>query len=247
MPDCLYCGCKVALPAGGQYNAQAGGSGGASRHGTHGSTPATPTRPGSGRPAGTGTGAGHSPGPGRASNSANGASASSTGHAPVTTLALKAQLGALGVEYGHCIEKSELQALLQRFQGRVCSAKACRSKLLGACTRRLPCGHWCVGVRGEAHCPPCVSCPAPGTSPSGKAGLAEPADDPLCPLCLSSLPPGPAIQLSCSQHHMCHLDCAKARLEVGPPGPELSFGHLFCPVCRERDAARGNVQVKFGA
>jgi hypothetical protein len=51
-------------------------------------------------------------------------------------------------------------------------------------------------------------------------------------------------QLPCGASHLVHAGCAAERLQRGYPGPEFSFGYLFCPLCGcEGGGARGSVQV----
>ncbi|KAI6226542.1 RCR-type E3 ubiquitin transferase [Aphelenchoides fujianensis] len=38
----------------------------------------------------------------------------------------------------------------------------CREFLKDACTKVLPCGHWCPGIRDEVQCLPCFQCPTAG-------------------------------------------------------------------------------------
>lgn len=40
----------------------------------------------------------------------------------------------------------------------VCSLETCRGHLARACSRTLPCGHPCAGIREEANCVGCLQC-----------------------------------------------------------------------------------------
>ena len=67
-----------------------------------------------------------------------------------------------------------------------------------------------------------------------------------CQLCLEPLSRAPAVRLGCLRSHLVHLECGASRIKHGYPGPEISFMHLFCPVCRAEDGTRGNLQVRLG-
>ena len=58
----------------------------------------------------------------------------------------------------------------------------------------------------------------------------EQEDQEECLMCQERLRRGPAIALRCG--HLCHLECAVQQLKRGYPGPQVSFQHLHCPLCR---------------
>eukprot|EP00198_Chlamydomonas_reinhardtii_P010637 XP_001699974.1 predicted protein [Chlamydomonas reinhardtii] len=86
-----------------------------------------------------------------------------------------------------------------------------------------------------------ISCPHPGCG-----ALIMRARSPECLMCGD-----PALL-----HYGCRTcaapDCADkraaiARLRAGYPGPHISFGHLYCPLCRDSDPAAGsNLQAALG-
>ncbi|MEW5307187.1 MAG: hypothetical protein WDW36_009595 [Sanguina aurantia] len=90
---------------------------------------------------------------------------------------LRSLASSLGVDISWCLEKWELLRLVQHFGGEVCGSAACKQKVLSACCKRLACGHWCCGVRGESQCMPCMLCPAA----AGIQGATEvsPRDTPV--------------------------------------------------------------------
>lgn len=143
----------------------------------------------------------------------------------------------------------------------VCSSPECRDKLKHACTKRLPCGHPCGGLRGERPCIPCVredclltqqhrqlpkpDASVPGASAASAAAL-DAASRGACCVCLDSLECGPCLLLACGARHAVHAACALARLKAGPPGPELSFNFLFCPACGPQGGEARPLQVGGG-
>eukprot|EP00879_Flechtneria_rotunda_P015900 GHRR01016627.1.p1 GENE.GHRR01016627.1~~GHRR01016627.1.p1 ORF type:complete len:363 (+),score=79.60 GHRR01016627.1:311-1399(+) len=59
----------------------------------------------------------------------------------------------LGADCSWCLERNELVELYKRAK-QVCNS--CRPGLSGMCCKKLPCGHWCCGVRGTQPCLPCL-------------------------------------------------------------------------------------------
>ncbi|KAK9824279.1 hypothetical protein WJX72_009118 [[Myrmecia] bisecta] len=136
-----------------------------------------------------------------------------------------------------CMEKAELLGLAHHVVT-ICRSPACQGKLREACTKELPCGHRCGGVRGEEECLPCLEgCSRPSTASSSRAHVHGDDD---CHMCCESLRSGPVILLQCG--HSCHLDCAREQLRQGYPGPAISFNFMHCGLCRDGQA-RGNVQI----
>ncbi|WIA08484.1 hypothetical protein OEZ85_007920 [Tetradesmus obliquus] len=124
------------------------------------------------------------------------------------------------------------EALIEK----VCSSGSCRSRLSELCTRQLPCGHFCCGVRGTSPCLPCLV--------EGCSSQASLAGDGNCCFCFEPLPSAAVIALQCQAGHFVHLSCARKRLQVGCPGPALTFDFLFCPMCGSGKEGRcGNIQV----
>mmetsp|Transcript_15574 Transcript_15574/g.52417 ORF Transcript_15574/g.52417 Transcript_15574/m.52417 type:complete len:259 (+) Transcript_15574:231-1007(+) len=137
------------------------------------------------------------------------------GAASVSVSTMLSELAASGLSRSH-VERRELERAYDRLRGS-CGGAECLAALREACTRRLPCGHWCGGVEGEGACLGCVVL--------GCGGGAD-AD---CVICQEPLQRSPAVQYSCG--HRCHAKCARELLSRGCPGPELTFSHLGCPLC----------------
>ncbi|KAG2454545.1 hypothetical protein HYH02_000390 [Chlamydomonas schloesseri] len=187
---------------------------------------------------------------------------------------LRALRGALDLDTSWCLERRDLERALLHYGCRTCAAPDCGAKRAAMCGRPLPCGHWCCGPRPGRHDnvpepapgshphqghPRCVECgadpitgapPAAGAGASAAAarlgrGQAAIATD--CCYCQEPLRSAPCIELACGRRHVVHLVCANARLRAGYPGPHISFGHLYCPLCRDSDPAAGsNLQAALG-
>jgi len=111
------------------------------------------------------------------------------------------------------------------FEGRglvdVCNDEDCEEKAGNACGAILECGHLCYGVKGEDVHMPCFQ---------GCDGVAIEGED-MCPACYTeSLNEAPCVHLSCG--HNFHVDCVRARIKAGYPGPEISWKFLGCVTCR---------------
>ncbi|KAF6264521.1 hypothetical protein COO60DRAFT_1457625 [Scenedesmus sp. NREL 46B-D3] len=141
----------------------------------------------------------------------------------------------LGADCSWCLERGELVSVYKRAK-QVCSSGSCRSRLSELCTRQLPCGHFCCGVRGTSPCLPCFQ--------EGCNSQARLEGDGNCCFCFEPLPSAAVIALDCEAGHFVHLACAWKCLQVGCPGPALTFDFLFCPLCGSGKEGRcGNIQV----
>eukprot|EP00440_Ansanella_granifera_P073513 gb/GFBE01079771.1/.p1 GENE.gb/GFBE01079771.1/~~gb/GFBE01079771.1/.p1 ORF type:complete len:589 (+),score=103.64 gb/GFBE01079771.1/:1-1767(+) len=128
---------------------------------------------------------------------------------------------------------------------------SCAEKERRGCAKRLPCGHFCGGVRGEGECLPCLNrkcrqraqasgilAPATGTainpssSSSAKAGADVPDGEEWCPICWTEpLGAAPAIRLGCG--HVLHHHCVEAMIRKGhQAGRRLTFKNMRCPLCQ---------------
>ncbi|CAD5224052.1 unnamed protein product [Bursaphelenchus okinawaensis] len=103
-----------------------------------------------------------------------------------------------------------------------CNYTECQEMLRNACTKVLPCGHWCSGINGEKECLPCFTCPNNESK--------QDADD-LCVICFTDrLGGAPCIKLSCG--HSFHYHCVKTVLEKRWHGPRILFRFMQCPLCK---------------
>ncbi|CAI9731993.1 E3 ubiquitin-protein ligase MYCBP2-like [Octopus vulgaris] len=111
--------------------------------------------------------------------------------------------------------------------GNVCSDAECQEHGRNACTKTLPCGHTCGGIKNEESCLPCLNrCPAPN-----QQMLKQDADD-MCMICFTeALSAAPALQLKCA--HVFHLHCTKNVLIRKWVGPRITFGFSLCPICKD--------------
>lgn len=102
--------------------------------------------------------------------------------------------------------------------GNACAGEECVERLARSCTRALPCGHPCAGVKDEAECPACLQC-------------SDQADE-YCTVCyVEGLGAAPCVQLACG--HVLHAHCARKKVETGPNGARITFGFLECPACKK--------------
>ncbi|XP_063236464.1 E3 ubiquitin-protein ligase MYCBP2 isoform X2 [Bacillus rossius redtenbacheri] len=108
--------------------------------------------------------------------------------------------------------------------GNICADQECQEHARHACSKLLPCGHVCGGIKGESPCLPCLhGC-------SADPGLKQDADD-MCMICFTeALSCAPAIQLNCG--HVFHLTCCKSVLMKRWAGPRITFAFSLCPICK---------------
>lgn len=107
--------------------------------------------------------------------------------------------------------------------GNVCAESECQEYSRTACSKTLPCGHQCGGVKDEANCLPCLhGCVS--------SDLKQDADD-MCMICFTeALSCAPTIQLRCG--HLFHLHCSASALTRRWPGPRITFAFSLCPICK---------------
>ena len=94
------------------------------------------------------------------------------------------------------------------------------------CTKTLPCGHLCDGVRGEVVCLPCIH---PGCT-AHKESRAKMDREDECMCYTGSLSEEPCIMLECG--HVLHYNRAVRILKGKWNGPRIDFGFANCPNCR---------------
>jgi len=114
------------------------------------------------------------------------------------------------------------------FDGLICNSSACLDLRELACSRTLPCGHACAGVRGEEVCPPCLTC---GNDADGEISPLNVIGEDLCSYCFDTLNAEPCVVLDCQ--HVFHFQCLKRMLEARWSGARIDFGFRNCPVCRQ--------------
>lgn len=111
----------------------------------------------------------------------------------------KQLIDAAEADYSWCLERQDF-AFVAEIVKSVCHREACRSLLRKSCTKQLPCGHGCVGVRNDPafptyrhQCMACFEseCPSSGSEYDG------------CQICWESFNQSPCIQLPCK--HLIHL------------------------------------------
>eukprot|EP00441_Pelagodinium_beii_P044335 CAMPEP_0197631282 /NCGR_PEP_ID=MMETSP1338-20131121/8496_1 /TAXON_ID=43686 ORGANISM="Pelagodinium beii, Strain RCC1491" /NCGR_SAMPLE_ID=MMETSP1338 /ASSEMBLY_ACC=CAM_ASM_000754 /LENGTH=553 /DNA_ID=CAMNT_0043202701 /DNA_START=133 /DNA_END=1795 /DNA_ORIENTATION=- len=128
---------------------------------------------------------------------------------------------------------------------------SCAEKERRACGKRLACGHYCGGVRGEGECPPClhrecrnkvqastaVAVLATGSYPSSSSSSTKalpdlPDGDDWCSICWTeTLNAAPVVRLGCG--HVMHHHCLEAMIRKGQQsGRRLTFKNIRCPLCQ---------------
>ncbi|GBG84745.1 hypothetical protein CBR_g39123 [Chara braunii] len=134
----------------------------------------------------------------------------------------------LQLDVGWCRSVEEHEEVLQLFST-VCDEEDCRSRLQAACTKKLPCGHRCGGVRGGSYCLPCLK-DGCGGEERAAGGQVLPSADDFCAICMvEPLDKAPCLLLGCK--HVVHKHCAEGKLRAGYPGPAISTKYLECPMC----------------
>ena len=108
----------------------------------------------------------------------------------------------------------------------LCSNERCKDLYFISCQKILKCGHYCLGVKGEISCPPCLykNC-------KNNGGLFNQNRDTCCQICLKRLSDSPVVILSCN--HYIHYYCILNKLNAGKNlyGKKLNFDCIKCPVC----------------
>ncbi|PAV60710.1 hypothetical protein WR25_02916 isoform A [Diploscapter pachys] len=106
----------------------------------------------------------------------------------------------------------------------VCTHDECVKLAETACEKRLPCGHYCSGIKDEINCPPCLFC--------GNQENRQDCDD-VCVICFTDrLGAAPCIQLECG--HLFHYNCLKTVLTNRWNGPRIQFRFMNCPLCNRQ-------------
>eukprot|EP01113_Clastostelium_recurvatum_P028125 TRINITY_DN3404_c0_g1_i3.p1 TRINITY_DN3404_c0_g1~~TRINITY_DN3404_c0_g1_i3.p1 ORF type:complete len:759 (-),score=94.38 TRINITY_DN3404_c0_g1_i3:10-2286(-) len=129
----------------------------------------------------------------------------------------------------------------------VCSGLECQAKAERACTRILPCGHSCCGVRDEEACLACLdpACAASHcldtstkpTSSSSSSLSSLPASrhtqtgEDMCTVCWETLHAAPCVRLDCG--HIFHFECVRKKIRTCWSGTRITFGFLDCAVCQQ--------------
>ena len=104
----------------------------------------------------------------------------------------------------------------------ICEKKSCQEIAKYICGKKLPCGHYCNGVKDENICPPCLN---------KKCKKKNNNENTICQICLEALSILPIVVLSCN--HYIHYNCILKKLKNGENlfGKKLDFNYLKCPVC----------------
>ena len=152
----------------------------------------------------------------------------------VTAKMLASVLSARHVEFK---PKSKVDLLKQTVMdtealASVCTSEECKMWAAKGCTKILPCGHVCIGVRDEKKCVGCLQCPETklGASAGGVSG------DDFCNICWTSgLKSAPCVILDCG--HIFHHHCLEQKIANKWCGARITFSFLDCPLCKKPLAA----------
>lgn len=115
----------------------------------------------------------------------------------------------------------------------ICGEAACIQLARESCTKILPCGHACCGLRDELTCLPCLhGCkPDDQTNETSTVPLTQDYED-QCMVCFTgALHEEPCVQAPCG--HVFHKNCVRRMLEMRWSGPRITFGFCRCPICSQ--------------
>lgn len=125
--------------------------------------------------------------------------------------------------------------------GAVCSQSECMEFARNACSRVLPCGHLCGGIRDESQCLPCLHGCRPTDDENVKTSTLRQDGDDMCMICFAdALSTAPVILLDCG--HAFHWHCCRSVLERRWPGPRITFAFMLCPICK-RDIGHPSLEA----
>jgi len=104
----------------------------------------------------------------------------------------------------------------------VCHLQECQDRRKQSCGKIHPCGHPCIGIRGETKCPPCFH---PDCVPKGGK-----THDDYCTICyVEGWSAAPCVQLECK--HVFHYHCLMQKLKTRWPAARVVFKYLRCGEC----------------
>lgn len=105
-----------------------------------------------------------------------------------------------------------------------CTKDECLGYRDNCCGRIHPCGHKCIGVRGEKTCPPCIH--------EDCVGNEDLNDDEFCNICwVDALKAAPCLKLECG--HFFHAHCVRTILKKKWSGARILFKFMECPLCKK--------------
>uniref|UniRef100_A0A6U6BMR8 RING-type domain-containing protein n=1 Tax=Guillardia theta TaxID=55529 RepID=A0A6U6BMR8_GUITH len=114
----------------------------------------------------------------------------------------------------------------------LCEANECQQKARQGCCCILPCGHVCLGLRGERQCLGCLQCEEMQGAEEVKVAASD-----LCSICwVEELRCAPCIRLECG--HVFHYSCVVSKIKNLWSGVRITFGFLECPLCKKHMKAK---------
>jgi E3 ubiquitin-protein ligase MYCBP2 len=104
--------------------------------------------------------------------------------------------------------------------------KMCVEAAKATCTKVLPCGHTCQGLRNEVQC---LVCLVPNCASRFGLNIHQDAEDECFCYC-GNLVEQACVRLHCG--HIMHHGCIEKVLSTKWSGPRINFDFARCPVCR---------------
>merc|ERR1712232_1370355 len=111
----------------------------------------------------------------------------------------------------------------------VCNDPFCINAAKNVCTKRLPCGHVCCGIRGEEVCLPCLE----ADCEAHIASEMKEDRDTYCNICYTDTLAAQPTVLLLSCGHAFHFECVSKMLELRYNGARITFGFRGCPLCKK--------------
>lgn len=106
----------------------------------------------------------------------------------------------------------------------VCKNEECQNKLKICCNKKLPCGHYCIGLKDDTECIECHN--------EECVNEDDINDNDYCSICyVESLHACPCIKLTCG--HIFHYTCIIDRIIKKCKRERINFSCIECPTCRK--------------
>lgn len=115
-----------------------------------------------------------------------------------------------------------------------CDKEECIKIRDECCDKKLPCGHFCGGFRGEKKCLPCLDkgCIEKYNQTAAVKLLEDYSADDTCSICwIAGLGQEACIKLDSCQH-IFHVSCIKKKLLPKWPSPRMTFDFCNCSACK---------------
>ncbi|KAJ3430755.1 e3 ubiquitin-protein ligase mycbp2 [Anaeramoeba flamelloides] len=117
----------------------------------------------------------------------------------------------------------------------VCNSSGCVELFKNACNKKLPCGHFCCGIKDEEVHLGCLQekCQNKILDVKKNDKQTDQRSDDFCNICwITSLETAPCIRLQCG--HIFHYHCLMMRLKTKWNGARITFNFIKCPLCKSK-------------